>query len=102
VSFGEHGEQILQTLVEIRDLLKHLVKADVMSQQFASQAPPPLPTQGQAVVRSPRDVSCPYCKSGVGQPCSSDQTELPVVHMGFPYHASRMRAVDLWPPRQGT
>jgi hypothetical protein len=92
-------EQMFPVMVEIRDALRQLVA--IVSK--GAQPPPQQPqSQGQMGigVRMPKDASCPYCKSGVGQPCSNDQNELPVkAQDGLNYHASRMRAVGLWPPR---
>lgn len=90
MSFGEHDEEILRTLVEIRDGIRQLVA--LVSR--GGPAAPPRPT------RSPREVSCPYCKAETGQSCNGDIQELPLAAAdGLSYHASRMRLVGLWPPR---
>ena len=66
-------DKVLEVMIEIRDLLKHVVKADMIHHQFT----PPTPQQGQMAlgVRVPKDVACPFFKAAVGQPCSNDPTK---------------------------
>ena len=90
----------LALFTEIRDILKKILAVVGPARPDAPKPILPLPTAVATPVPGARSVSCPYCKSGVGQPCSSDANELPVkAQDGFPYHASRMRAVGLWPPK---
>ena len=86
-------------LGEIRDLLQKILAAVTRAPEQRSTFPPSvLPTS--AATGDPRSVACPYCKSGVGQPCSNDPSELPIRFQdGCLYHSSRMRLAGLWPPR---